>query len=117
MLLEEVVRKLNLKVLAPSLSLHREIAGAYVSDLLSDVMANSKDGELWLTLQIHPNIVAVATLKNLAGIILVHDRQPEAETLKKAEEERIPILSTDLPTFQLAGKLYKLFENAEGIQS
>jgi serine kinase of HPr protein (carbohydrate metabolism regulator) len=57
---------------------------------------------------VHPNIIAVATLKELSGIILVNGRLPEEETLKKAEEENIPLLTSKLSAFQVAGKLYQL---------
>jgi len=110
MVLETIIEKLALEVKTTGVSLTEEVTGAYVSDLLSDVMANSKEGDLWITLQIHPNIIAVATLKDLSGIILVNDRQPEDETLNKAEEERIPLMISKLPTFHLAGKLYNLIE-------
>lgn len=90
--------------------LMNEVTGVYISDLLSDVMANSKKNELWMTLQVHPNIVAVATLKELSGIILVNGRQPEEETLQRAEAAGIPVMTSDLPAFQLAGKLYKIIE-------
>lgn len=108
MVLKTIVEKLGLEVKTATGGLTGEVTGTYVSDLLSDVMANSKEGNLWATLQIHPNIVAVATLKDLSGIILVNNRQPEEETLKKAEEEQIPILTTHLPAFQLVGRLYNL---------
>ncbi len=108
MVLGTIVEKLGLGVKTAPRDLTREVTGAYVSDLLSDVMANSKEGNLWVTLQVHPNIVAVATLKDLSGIILVNGRQPAEETLKKAEEEQIPLMTTGLPTFQLVGKLYNL---------
>ncbi len=108
MLLKKIVEELGLQVKVAGEGLTNQVTGAYVSDLLSDVMANSKEGELWITLQVHPNIIAVATLKELSGIILVNSRQPEEETLKKAEEEQIPIITTELPTFQLAGRLFNL---------
>ncbi|MBL7075376.1 serine kinase [candidate division KSB1 bacterium] len=108
MVLGTIVEKLGLGVKTAPRDLTSEVTGAYVSDLLSDVMANSKEGNLWVTLQVHPNIVAVATLKDLSGIILVNGRQPAEETLKKAEEEQIPLMTTGLPTFQLVGKLYNL---------
>jgi predicted transcriptional regulator len=79
-----------------------------VSDLLSDVMANAKPGDIWVTLQIHQNIIAVATLKELTGIILIGGRQPEKQTLAKAEEEQVPILLSDLPAFEVVGRLYQL---------
>ena len=89
-------------------SLGREVTGGYMSDLLSDVMANSKDSDVWITLQIHPNIIAVATLKDLAGIIIVQGRKPEKETIEKAQSENIPILVSDLQAFEIAGRLYQM---------
>ncbi len=82
--------------------------GGYVSDLLSDVMAQSKEGDIWVTLQAHPNIIAVASLKELAGIVIVQGRKPEEETLKKAQNEEIPILVSDLQAFEIVGRLYQM---------
>ncbi|MFH1717880.1 MAG: serine kinase [Planctomycetota bacterium] len=106
--LSELVEKLGLRVRAAKESLDREVTGGYVSDLLSDVLAKSRQGNLWVTLQIHHNIVAVASMKDLAGIILVNGREPEQETVEKAEEENIALMVTDLPAFELVGRLYGL---------
>jgi hypothetical protein len=106
--LSEVVDKLSLDVKTVNDSLTQEVTGVYVSDLLSDVMANSKDGNIWITLQTHLNIVAVAGLKNLAGIIIVNNRQPEKEITEKAQSENVTIMSTSLPAFEVAGKLYQM---------
>ncbi len=86
----------------------REVRGGYASDLLSDVMGHSQEGDLWVTLQKHVNIVAVAQLNGLAGIVLVNGRRPEPDAAGRAEQERIPIISTDLPTFEVVGILYRL---------
>ena len=93
---------------AASAAVDRQVCFGYASDLLSDVMANSREGDLWVTLQKHVNVVAVAQLKGLAGIILVNGRRPEPETAARAEEERIPIISTELPAFDVAGILHGL---------
>ena len=108
MKLSEIVEKLSLDVKTVNDSLTQEVTGVYVSDLLSDVMANSKDGNIWITLQTHLNIVAVAGLKNLAGIIIVNNRQPEKEITAKAQSESVTIMSTSLPAFEVAGKLYQM---------
>ena len=72
------------------------------------MLGNSQEGNVWITLQIHQNIVAVASMKDLAGIILVNKREPEQETIEKAEEEDIVIMVSELPAFELVGRLYKL---------
>ena len=108
MKLSEVVEKLSLDVKTVNDSLTQEVTGVYVSDLLSDVMANSKDGNLWITLQTHLNIVAVAGLKNLSGIIIVNNRQPEKEITEKAQSENVTIMTTSLPAFEVAGKMYQM---------
>ena len=110
MILKAITEELGLEVKITDVDLTADVTGAYVSDLLSDVIANSGEGELWITLQVHPNIVAVATLRDLSGIILVNNRRPEEETIKKAADERIPLMITELTAFQLAGRLYKLIE-------
>lgn len=108
MQLDEIIRKLKLLVKTGSGFLAREVTGGYSSDLLSDVIANAREGNLWVTLQTHQNTVAVASMKNLAGIVLVNSREPEEDTLKKAQEEDIPLLISDLPAFELIGRLYNM---------
>ena len=108
MKLRELIEKLNLNVRSAKNNLDCEVARGYASDLLSDVLANSEEGDLWITLQIHQNIVAVASMKDLAGIILVNSREPEQETIEKAEAENIVIMVTEMPTFELIGRLYEL---------
>ncbi|UCC39076.1 MAG: serine kinase [Candidatus Aminicenantes bacterium] len=108
MKLKEVIEKLQLKVLISQENLDLEVTGGYTSDLLSDVIANSKKGNLWITLQIHQNIIAVAKLKDLAGVIIVNNREPDEETLRKAKEENVFLLRSEEMAFEVSGKLYEL---------
>jgi hypothetical protein len=108
MKLREIVKKLNLDVKSGEARLNSDVNRGYVSDLMSDVIANTKKGDLWITLQVHINIVAIATMKELSGIILINSRQPEAATLEKAKSGNIPILVSQLPAFEVAGRLYGL---------
>ncbi|NLT65993.1 MAG: serine kinase [Acidobacteria bacterium] len=86
----------------------REVLGGYASDLLSDVMANSREGDLWVTLQKHVNIIAVAQLNGLSGIVLVNGRTPEPDAVARAEEAGLPLISTKLQAFDVIGILYSL---------
>lgn len=108
MTLKEVAEKLGMKPVSALSKLSQEFTSGYVSDLLSDVMANAKAGDVWITLQVHQNIIAVATLKELAGIIIIGGRQPEKNALAKAEAENIPLLLTELPAFEVVGQLYQM---------
>jgi len=108
MKLQEIVSNLSLDVKTPAVDLNKDVTGGYVSDLLSDVIGNSKKGSVWITLQTHQNIVAVAALKDISGIILVNGRNPDTDTLKKANEEKIPLMVSPLPAFEIVGRLYNL---------
>jgi hypothetical protein len=106
--LKEITEKIKLSVRCGESRLQSETTGVYIGDLLSDVIANGKAGNVWVTMQVHVNIVAVAVLKELAAIIIVQNREPSEDTLKKAVEENVPIFVSKLSAYQLAGKLYNL---------
>ena len=108
MTVADAARELNGAVVGVQEDAAREVLGGYVSDLLSDVMANAQEGELWVTVQKHQNIVAVAHVRGLAGVVLINGRQPEAETMARATEEHVPIVCTPLSAFEAAGILYGL---------
>lgn len=105
---EELSRRLSLEVKTATGRLSREVTGGYASDLLSCVMAKAQAGNIWITLQGHPNIVAVASLLNLAGIIVTEGIEPDESTLAKAEEEGLPLLTTAQTTYTVVGQLYGL---------
>ena len=116
--LSQIIEQLNLDIRRAQDQVHREVKRGYTSDLLSDVLANSEEDDLWITLQIHPNIVAIAGMKGLSGIVLINSREPQEETIAKAREENLPIMVSEMTAFELSGRLYAMFsetKNDEGI--
>ncbi|MDX9810841.1 MAG: DRTGG domain-containing protein [Bacteroidales bacterium] len=111
MKISDLVSELELEVISGREGLDNEISGGYVSDLLSDVMGNAREGNVWITLQTHQNIIAVASLKEVSAIILVRGLKPGSDSIKKSDEENIPLLSTKLDTFTVAGRLFDLIKN------
>ncbi len=107
MKLEEVLNKIELTKVTGFFDGQRAISGAYTGDLLSDVMANSKKDNIWITLQTHVNIIAVASLKEISAIVIVLDKAIDKDALQKAEAEKISILKTPMNAYQLSGKLYE----------
>ena len=108
MRVKELVEKLNLQVLSGAQGLDRDIDGCYVSDLLSDVMGNAEMGNVWVTLQTHKNVMAIASLKELACVVLVKGQTASEDTLEQSNEEGIPFLSTTMQTYETVGKIYQL---------
>ena len=107
----EVIERLGLEVCTHPERGEVEVTGGYASDLLSDVMANSQAGEVWVTIQVHPNIVAVAVLKELAAVVLANGRRFQEETIKKAEEQGVTLATSRRSAFELAGRLYGMMNN------
>jgi len=106
MTLKKIAEKFSLEIVSGEANLDREVKHGYVSDLMSDVIANAGKGDVWITLQVHVNIVAVAVMKELSGIILIGGRHPEEAALTKAKSEEMPIMVSELPAYGMAGRLY-----------
>jgi hypothetical protein len=83
-----------------------ELTGAYTSDLLSDVMANARDGGALITIQAHKNTVAVATLVNIRAIIVCNNRPLPEDMLEAAKDEGIAVLLTKENQYTVSGKLW-----------
>ena len=106
MKVSDLIKKFNLHVFSGKAGIENEISGGYVSDLLSDVMGNAKENQVWITLQTHQNVLAIASLKDMAGIILVKGLEPDEEMVQHSEDEGIPVLGTTMETFEITGRLY-----------
>jgi len=88
-----------------------QISGAYVCDMLSDVMGNARPGQAWITIMKHLNTVAVASLAGLPAIIFAKGNQPDETVVEKASAEGICLISSELDTFSLAGILYTMLQS------
>lgn len=110
----DMTKQAELEVKTAAGHLDIEVTGGYSGDLISAVMANAKKGNVWITWHVHVNIVAAAVVVNLAAIILVSNRQPTQETIRKAEQEGIPILGSKQGAFELIARLYGL--GIQGVQ-
>ncbi len=104
----EMIQRTELEVKAAANGLDVEVTGGYSGDLISTVLANAKQGNVWVTWHVHPNIVAAALVVKLAAIVLVCGREPDEETVQKAKQEGVPILVSKLPAFEIIGRLHDM---------
>jgi len=105
MKLKEIADKLGLESLTPVPD--HEVEGVYISDMISDVIANAKAGNLLVTVQVHANAIAAANLVDLCAIIVAQGKRPADDVLKMAAKARIAVFSTALNRWQVATKLYE----------
>jgi hypothetical protein len=107
--LQSIIDQLDLKPLTQPKDFSQITpTSGYTSDLLSCVMAGAKSKCLWITLQAHVNIVAVAALLDMSAIIITEGAQPDPATISKANAQSIPLLSSSRSTFEIVGELWKL---------
>lgn len=84
------------------------VYGGYCSDLLSDVMGNAGEGQAWITIMKHMNVIAVASLRELPAIVLTGGQRPEQAVLDKATDEDVAIVTTPLRNFEACGRIHAL---------
>ena len=107
--LAQIIQALDLKVLTTARDFNQVTpSGGYTSDLLSCVMAGAPRGGIWITLQAHNNIIAVAALLELSAVIITEGAAPDAAAIAKANQEGIPLLSTSQGSYAVVGKLWEM---------
>ncbi len=107
--LQEVIDSLQLKLLTEKKDFSTiQVTTGYTSDLLSCVMTGAEDQSIWITLMAHSNIIAVASLLDVAAIIITENAQPDENTIARANQQSVTLLSTPIPTFNIVGRLWDL---------
>jgi hypothetical protein len=106
MKLKEIADKLGLESLTPVPD--HDVDGVYISDMISDVIANAKPGNLLVTVQVHANAIAAANLVDLCGIVVAQGKRPAEDVLKMAAKAQIAVFGTALNRWQVATKLYEV---------
>lgn len=102
------VNELASKIEGKVLSAHgdNEIACGCACDLLSWVMARGNPGCAWVTVQTHLNVIAVASLHEMACVIWPENVELNEESVKKADEVGVALISSPLSAYKIAGIMY-----------
>jgi hypothetical protein len=110
MKLDRIAKELGLVELTPEVTGNRDldIDRGYASDLLSDVLAHAPEGSVLVTLQVHLNVIAVASHAELPAVVFACDRRPDDEVRNKAVAEGLSLYCCPADTFDVVGRLYAL---------
>lgn len=106
--LKNLKEKLALELLTKEPDEKRVVSDAIVCDLLSWVMANGQADMVWITVQTHINVLAVASLHDFSCVIIPEDISVPPETIAKANEEMITVFSSGKSAYQLCRGLAAL---------
>jgi predicted transcriptional regulator len=107
MKIEELIKLIEGKLLDPNSDIKRELKGGCGADLMSDVLASIQPEAVLLTGLCNPQVVRTAVMADVAAIVLVRGKMPPLETIKLAEEENIPLITSPFGMFELCGRLYR----------
>ncbi len=112
----DIVQKLDLQVFSGHEGLGREITGGYSSDLLSNVMGNADAGTVWITIQTHRNVIAIAALKELAAVIIPSDEKPGDDTVSQSDEKAFRFSEPACPHLNLTENYTTFCQDHENLQ-
>lgn len=107
MTIRDFVELTGAKILTPGVDVEREITCGYSCDLLSWVMSHGASGMAWITVQTHMNVIAVATLMDMAAVIVPEGISVDQEVVDKAAEEDIALIASGLTAYELCGRMYQ----------
>ncbi len=105
MTVQEVLELTEAKDMTPETDKQTEVSCGYTCDLLSWVMAHGAAGMVWVTVQTHMNVIAVASLMEMAAVVIPEGIEMEAPSLEKAKEEGISVLESPLTAYEICARL------------
>jgi serine kinase of HPr protein (carbohydrate metabolism regulator) len=111
MKIEQLISALDLKLENEVADLNRDIDGAIVGDLLSHIMGKSTEGQVWITIQTHKNVLAIASLNDLSCVIVSDGQKPDQGMMAAANDEELAVFTTDKSAFDISGELYNLLNS------
>jgi len=95
--------------LTPMNEIHdKDVAGVFISDMVSDIVAGAQPNNLLITIQTHKNLIATANLVDVAAVVFVRGKKPADDTIELADRAKISLFSTDDDAWKLAIKLHDL---------
>ena len=107
MTVKDVKDTLKARVLTGEELMDQEVRSACGSDMMSDVLAFSKDHSILLTGLCNPQVIRTAEMLDIVCIIFVRGKKPDETILEMAKERDLVVLETGHRMFSSCGLLYQ----------
>jgi len=105
--IRDLIHIIDGTLVTPPANMNREIKGGFGADLMSDVLASIQPEAVLVTGLCNPQVVRTAQMSDVAAIVLVRGKQPPDETIRLANSECVPLISTPYGMFEVCGRLHK----------
>lgn len=106
MTIRELVNKNSYKCINVGEELDRIIEKPFCCDLLSIAMGRAPRNSAWITVMGNVNTLAVASLADVACIILAEGAILDEGAIKKAKDQNITVFASDLPIFDISLQIH-----------
>lgn len=110
MIVRDLVDLIKVTVINEGNNFEKTITGCYIGDLLSWVMSNAEEGNIWITIMSNVNVAAVAKLTDVACVLMCENVSPDDDCFQRAKEQGVTILKTNLSAYQAAVEIGKHYE-------
>lgn len=106
MTIREAAEILGAEVLTGAEKLDKEIKSICGSDMMSEVLAFTKEDSFLLTGLCNPQVMRTAEMLDLMCVVFIRGKKPTEEMIEMAESEGIVVMTSDTGMFTACGKLY-----------
>ena len=113
MTVKDLIERLSLEEITVA-DYDREVTGGYAGDLLSWVMGRAQDGDAWVTIMTNINVVAVASLADVACVVLAENVPVDAQVVQTATAKGVTLLRSKASAFTLSKHIADLLDG-EGV--
>ena len=106
MTVKDVKDVLKARVLTGEDLLDQEVRSACGSDMMSDVLAFSKDHSVLLTGLCNPQVIRTAEMLDIVCLIFVRGKKPDDSIIEMAKDRDLFVLATGHRMLSACGMLY-----------
>lgn len=93
------------KILTKDYKADLEVQGAFVGDLMSDVLSTIKPEAVLITGLNHPQVIRTALIADASMVIIARGKEPTSEMIELAENEKMPLISSPMGLFEISSRL------------
>jgi hypothetical protein len=107
MLISEIIKTTEATILTDEAVLETDVARAFASDLMSDVLTLDADNLLLITGLNNLQTIRTAEMAEIKHILFVRSKKPTPQMIELAKNENMTLMVCNKSMFQTSGLLFQ----------